>query len=961
MGATGMSRVAGGRGGPPRPCVWTCVCVAVLVSVCVVVTRAEAAAPPPGVGQVEYSEPVLNRSYRASTEFDPQGMEQLYYATNMFLDLIQSDDGAALDKKRLAQAEKDGTLIETLVQLGLYDWQDLVHHHIGYAVLAGAGIVLALLLPFIGLLVCCCRCAGRCGGRVPTHEKKKDNCRRRCLSVSLSLLVLVILFGVVASIVVNEYVESGMKQVPGRLHVAVDDSQLYVQNTKQEVNHLLKNNYMELTEVLDQSLEECGARIERQLAEISQAVAVDNLTAIAEGLALIRQDLQSIGRDTVLLQNKADQLQVGLEDARAELAVLLVSCSSPHCRQLAAQYDLTRLVVNNEFKQLPNVSRWSLEVSSLIEGGIESEVRRGQLALSQLSQDIQAEVAAIVPEVRQSVSGAGIQLEEVAKNITGALDQVQLEPAHSVIDQGNQYLQQYGTFRYYIFVIISGLVSLMVFCIVIGLFCGICGRRPDNVYGDSTCNKGTGARFLISGTFFYFLFGWLLLLLIACMFLLGGLTQLYLCNGLAHPDATDSGLPILEAIYPLERAFPALQNAGNVADVVRRCHQKQSIYTVLRLDPLFNVSEVRQYRHRLGLDTKLDDLRQLIKVDTAIDLLTSLGREQLAQLAKSDMDQLNYTAFAVALEGHITSIDMEALGDELEAAGQQLPPAERGVATRLRNQAIIIKAQQRVVNGMKDIVQRIRNSTASLEQHILIANSSLPEVVARLTAQAETAEQYLRTRGRDLVLKLADQFTDEFGQRLDGYADRVEHSFRETLGRCDPISTVYNATSVTLCSNVLYPFNAFWAAVGWCLLVFIPCIILSLALTPLYRKAEPFSEGLMDTDYHYDAYGDQDNIPLASVRGSGGERRRGRSNDLSRAGAGGYSPESPSYSAIPPRGQLFPVGATGVHTEDTEPKAPPMWDMTMSGGPPGYPESPQPAREHPPPYSPSETPMLSHA
>ena len=52
-------------------------------------------------------------------------------------------------------------------------------------------------------------------------------------------------------------------------------------------------------------------------------------------------------------------------------------------------------------------------------------------------------------------------------------------------------------FRYYIFVIISGLVSLMVLCIVIGLFCGICGRRPDNVYGDDTCNKGTGANFLI--------------------------------------------------------------------------------------------------------------------------------------------------------------------------------------------------------------------------------------------------------------------------------------------------------------------------------------------------------------------------------------------------------------------------------------------------------------------------------
>ena len=54
--------------------------------------------------------------------------------------------------------------------------------------------------------------------------------------------------------------------------------------------------------------------------------------------------------------------------------------------------------------------------------------------------------------------------------------------------------------------------------------------------------------------------------------------------------------------------------------------------------------------------------------------------------------------------------------------------------------------------------------------------------------------------------QLASQFTAEFGARLDGYSARVERSFRESLGRCDPISTVYNSTTVTLCSNVIYPF-----------------------------------------------------------------------------------------------------------------------------------------------------------
>ena len=53
------------------------------------------------------------------------------------------------------------------------------------------------------------------------------------------------------------------------------------------------------------------------------------------------------------------------------------------------------------------------------------------------------------------------------------------------------------------------------------------------------------------------------------MFLLGGLTQLYVCDGLADPSAPGSGLPILEAVYPLESVFPALENAGDIGDVVR--------------------------------------------------------------------------------------------------------------------------------------------------------------------------------------------------------------------------------------------------------------------------------------------------------------------------------------------------------------------------------------------------------
>ena len=50
-------------------------------------------------------------------------------------------------------------------------------------------------------------------------------------------------------------------------------------------------------------------------------------------------------------------------------------------------------------------------------------------------------------------------------------------------------------------------------------------------------------------------------------------------------------------------------------------------------------------------------------MDTAVELLTSRGRDQLARLAESDLDQLNYTAFTVAVSGTDFSAAGGAISD----------------------------------------------------------------------------------------------------------------------------------------------------------------------------------------------------------------------------------------------------------------------------------------------------------
>jgi hypothetical protein len=62
--------------------------------------------------------------------------------------------------------------------------------------------------------------------------------------------------------------------------LATDDTSQYLDNTGLEINSLLVKNYAELEEVLGEILDESGPILKRTLAQVTQAVAIDNLVTL---------------------------------------------------------------------------------------------------------------------------------------------------------------------------------------------------------------------------------------------------------------------------------------------------------------------------------------------------------------------------------------------------------------------------------------------------------------------------------------------------------------------------------------------------------------------------------------------------------------------------------------------------------------------------------------------------------
>lgn len=137
-------------------------------------------------------------------------------------------------------------------------------------------------------------------------------------------------------------------------------------------------------------------------------------------------------------------------------------------------------------------------VDDLISEEVIESITKSQHTLENLRNDINETIYENIPQVTNSIRRAGTAMRNISHEIQRTLNRI--SEATSVTKQhfntADAYIEEYYIYVYYALLGVSSTLLLVLMCIVCGLLCGICGKRPDG-YGDDCCNKGAGARFLI--------------------------------------------------------------------------------------------------------------------------------------------------------------------------------------------------------------------------------------------------------------------------------------------------------------------------------------------------------------------------------------------------------------------------------------------------------------------------------
>lgn len=887
--------------------------------------------------RITYAQAWVNKTYLSKDNFNARGMEHLYLITNLFLDLVHREEEVptqlrAMVSQEIAKPTLDKQQAMRVVSGLEANWDVLLTHYIGLVALVFLGVLIAVVMPLAGLVFACCRCAGRCGAQEPHYDKKRDPCKRVTLGTLLATLVVVILLGLVCAFVTNARMEEGIQELPKDWSDAIHDTRIFLNNTDSEVQNLLVRNYRELQEVLFHKLDSSGELVKVELARVTKAVAIDNLTAIATSLSVIKQDLWAIKNTTLRLQDQTSNLQSGLGDVARRLRELQESCESlTDCRELITKY-ADKLTINNDFDRLPNVESKLDEVTTLIENDIEIVVKRGKRAFDSIATEIQNKVQQSIPEIKAKIQDAGDQLEDAAEKIHRMLQPMDVQEPVTEGRHSNSYLKnvktyirimqdginEYAMYRYWGFLGLCILLLVITLCFTLGVVFGCCGRRPDEA---SSCHKATGASWLMCGVGLTFLFSAVIMVATTALFVVGSVSDILVCDPLSDPTNSEV-FSVVEELYNLNELYPAGQ-APRVTEIIRKCHSNQSLYSVLSLDHIdSNLAELQNYKKRLNLDEKIDQLKEDISVDTDVEILSRDAKEQLWELANSSVaDKDTWDYYTDILEKNVLTIDLMELAALLNQTADQLPTGYDRVSFKLKNDALFLEGLQRWVSSIGSLTRNLKATTARLNEHLKFNKTSLREAIGDLITQAEFAQQYLRVNGSREVTELVERFSQDFLADVDEYVWHVEGAVANEVGRCGPISTVYNATTNALCKDIMYPFNGFWASVGWVFIFFLPAMVLAVYLSSLYRKTEPYP-GPLNESGAYD------------------KKQRRRSRDFEGHVSSSYTADQPYIGS-----RSSPQRTEYTNTSD--------WaDYPPSGGPPRYSSQPSlsPEYERPPPY-----------
>ncbi|XP_030694828.2 prominin-2 isoform X5 [Globicephala melas] len=702
---------------------------------------------------------------------------------------------------------------------------EVVQYEAGYVVCAVITGLYLLVVPAAGLCFCCCRCRRPCGGRVKM-EHKTMACERGTLMAFLLLTTLVLLIGVVTAFVTNQRTHEQM----GPSAKALPETLLSLRGLVSDVPQELQAVAQQFSLPQEQVLEELngvhrsiGNTIHTQLQSTVYEVLASVLS-LGQALQVSVDHLRALNATSVELQEGQQALAPAVQGHRERLLALL---QEPSCRGCAEALDRAHaLELGADFSQVPSVDEALHRLKGVPEASFSSMVQEENSTFNALPALATLQTADVIRELKKVVAQQPRELRTLAEAFPGWEAASRWSQALEEMEQCSRpYLkevQRYEKYRWMVGCLLCSVVLLVVVCNLLGLNLGIWGLCDREDPSHLEAKGKAGARFLMVGVGFSFLFAAPLILLVFATFLLGGNVQTLVCrsweSGELYEFADTPGS--LPSSMNLSQLLGLKKNLS-VLLAYQQCKQGAALWTVLQLNDSYDLEkhlDISEYT------AKLQQELQKLKVDVNnLDLLSPAARQDLEALHSSGLERIHYPGFLVEIQKPVVNISVEKLAQELEGLAQtqgntvlaqQLQKEAQGLRN-LRQEKLLL--QQRLVAKLNLSVHALASSAPLLQ----LETSDVLDRVTHLKGELPTwATRILKNETECFLTREMGYFSQ--------YVAWVREEVTQRIATCQPLSTALDNGRVILCDMVADPWNAFWFCLGWCAFFLIPSVIFAV-------------------------------------------------------------------------------------------------------------------------------------
>ena len=762
-----------------------------------------------------------------STSLPSSALSFFFDAANLFMNAVQP--------KNISEGFP-GIEIDQIDSYVRYNQHAILTYETPVLILCCLGVLFMLIMPIFGIVFCCCRCCGKCGGKMyqePRHSERHWVCG--IYSFLLSLLILVMLPGVLLMVVTNNRIHAVAGSAQKTCQDGVQEGMSIgssVMKTLDEIKFQIPCSFDYVrTDLSDDTIGRVLGVPVRDLINASVSPVVDEVIpqeiALVNNLKVMMVDLETA---IATLSPTAKNVTVDIEGFITALNDTTTQCWKDTDASLTLQCsELSKVTINSsiDFSSVPNLIYATKKQQDIVDLDIIKNAQNGLKIIRDIPNII----------IRKSTLGREkirLELDDVKKEFDREIRAIQNDIDNDFLKRKDEFLGyckyadkdrdyfKYENYRFYAYIGLSSIVGLIVLLLGAGLALGICGYRRDVLPSHRSRTSTSGGNFLMASVGFMFIFSFPLMLFCVVWFTAG--IHLHI----ACRDIQDGSL-----IDELGRGRLMVNGKFvSVKETLEKCKLNQTLFTAMGGDRIINLSK------KLNISQYSLDLRTLADFNVDIsdqsvfndDLLNAFKEMQ------SFGDTIDFEKFYKELNRSVV-IDYNSAIDQLGNIANEM--RSNGALTfsneveQLKNHVQNIKAGNFSIvnNRVREVTVKVRNLQVKVNEIMLTATNTLKDL--------KQSNDYIDNEATTLLKTLIKKFSSRLMFYLEQMSSHLINQVKTNALKCKPVVQLYDGIVNTfVCKTLVHNLNGFWLALGWCLVFFIPSVIVSVRLAKYYRRME---------------------------------------------------------------------------------------------------------------------------